>query len=119
MYIPNFSSLAQFEGELCEEQTKKMKKKNGQKTSFLGQKNRDPQKAHLGPLVKVHTQFKLLSSIRRGVTRGTKSRNDRNERPILWGCEGVKWSRKVEPPQKAHLGPLPNVHNQFKLLNSI
>ena len=61
MYIPNFSVLAQFGGELCGEQTQNIRKPD-QKTTALWQsrdeirlKSRDPQKAHLGPLPNVLT----------------------------------------------------------------
>ena len=63
---------ADFSGVLCEEQTQKMRK-NDQTTISLGLwgsemelKCRDPQQAHIGPLLNVHTLFQLLSSIWRG-----------------------------------------------------
>ena len=63
--LPNahtyFSFVAEFLGELCEEQTQKIRKP-GQKTiplglkwGEIGSKSRDPQKAHLGNLLNVHT----------------------------------------------------------------
>ena len=50
MYIYNFSFFAQFGGELREEQTQEMIEIQilDQKTTSLGLKSRDPQKAHLG-----------------------------------------------------------------------
>ena len=52
----NYSLLAQFGGELCEEQTQKIRKYDQKTTSLvmrgveMGQKSLDPQKAHLGHL---------------------------------------------------------------------
>ena len=51
---------AQFEGELCEEQTQKMRKTD-QKTTSLKLKSRDPQKVHRGLLLNVHTKFQVPS----------------------------------------------------------
>ena len=75
LYIPNFSDIAQFGEELCEERAKKMRKtrKPDQQTTSFGRcggemrlKSRDLLKAHLGPLLNVHTKFQLPSSICKG-----------------------------------------------------
>ena len=80
MHIPNFSLLAQFGGELCEEQTQKMRKlrKPDQKTIFLrlwgnamDLKTHNPQKERLGCLMNVYIKFPFPSSIWRGDRRGT------------------------------------------------
>ena len=67
MYVvrtTNFKFLAQFEGELCEEQSQKIRKydRTTKTPTFLsllrdeiGLKNRDLQKAYLGSLTNVHT----------------------------------------------------------------
>ena len=54
MYITNFNFLPQFGGELYEEQTREVIeiKKPGVEMEL---KSRDPQKAHLGQLLNVHT----------------------------------------------------------------
>ena len=60
MYLPNFSFLAQFEEELCEEQNQKIKELDQNPTSLrllkgeMGLKSRYPQKANLGHLLNVH-----------------------------------------------------------------
>ena len=86
MHIPNFSFLAQFGGQLCEEQTQKIRRPGQTTTSEglsggdMGLKSRDPQKVHLGHLLNVHTCFQLPSSIWRAVIRGTNSKN-KKKRP--------------------------------------
>ena len=72
MYISNFKFLAQFGGELCEEQILKMRKlkKTDQKTTSLGLwgseiglQSRDLQQSHIESLLNAHTKFQLPSSI--------------------------------------------------------
>ena len=66
MHILNFNFLTLFGGELCDEQTQKMRKMRKLVRGETGLKSRDPQKPHLGPLLNVHTKFQLLSSILKG-----------------------------------------------------
>ena len=68
-YILNLNFLAQFGGELREEQTQKMRKTD-QKIEFFeaARKNNEtlklrPQRAHLRHLLNVYINFQLLSSI--------------------------------------------------------
>ena len=94
MYIPNFSFLAQFGGELCEEKTQKtqkMKKPDpkpllwGFEGSKIVLKSQNPKKAHLRLLLNVHTKFQLPTSIRRGVMRGTNlEKEKKNIKKILF-----------------------------------
>ena len=102
MYIIHFKFLAQFVGELCEEQTQEMieMKKTRPKTTSLGlrgvemkSKSRDPQKANLGHLLNIHTEFQLTSSnLEVSYARNKlKKLENPTKTPRLLGCEGVKW----------------------------
>ena len=44
---------------------------------FNGAKNRNPQKAHLGVLHNVHTEFQIPGLIWKGIVQGTKSKNEK------------------------------------------
>ena len=88
MYTPDFKFLAQFGGELCEEEIQKIRKmrKTYQKTTSLGLwggemelKSRDLLKAHLGSLLNVHTKSQLPNSI---------WRRDRGGAALLQGQKG-------------------------------
>ena len=63
MYIPNFSSFAQFGGQLWEEQSQKMIKPDQKTTALrqsrneIGLKSRDSQKAHLWYQLNIRTKF--------------------------------------------------------------
>ena len=73
-------------------------------------KSRDPQKAHLGTLLNVHTYFQLLPSIWRGVMRGIHYKiKKKRQKPTFQGLSGGDMGLKRRYPQKAHLGPLLNI----------
>ena len=67
----------------------------------IGVKSRDPQNAHLRPVLNVLAQFKLPSSIWRGVNARTSSEKEK-KRPknyffgAVKGCNGVETLR---PPK--------------------
>ena len=74
MYVPNFSFLAQFGGELCEEQTQKVRKPCQKTTSLelwgdeMGLKSRYHQNAHLGHQLKMCIpNFSFLAQFRGGI----------------------------------------------------
>ena len=88
-----FSFLAQFGEDLCEEDTQKVRKmrKTDQTTTSLRlcgaemrlKSRRDPQQAHLGPLLNIYTELQLPSSIWRG---------DRQETALFQDKKGGKSS---------------------------
>ena len=71
---------------------------------ILKQKSREPQNAHLGLLLNIHTEFQLPILICWGVMQRANSRNDRNEksRPKnhFFGAEkGWNGAEKSKPPK--------------------
>ena len=71
MYIPDFSFLAQFGGELCEEQTRKIRKPNQKTTSFrllrgeMELKSLDPKKGKYTALTKCTSEWSAKKNVPR------------------------------------------------------
>ena len=78
-------------------------------------KSRDSQKAHLGPLLNVHTNFEVSSSIQKRIMPGNKFEGwKKSKKTHFWGCEKGKIGLRSRDPEKTHLEPLPHEHTNLK-----
>ena len=69
----------------------------------MGLKSQDRQKAHLGPLLNIHTQFHFPSSIWKGVMCRTNSKNEKT-RPKNYTFEAVRDEMGLKSQDPPHLG---------------
>ena len=101
MYIPSFSYLAQFGGELYEEQIQKKIEKD-QKPFFglwqveMGMKSRDSQKANQNSYLMYKLDFSFFAQFGGELCEEqAKKIRKKHQKPTSLGFEKVKWGQKV------------------------